>query len=176
LESHQIKSKDNCLETIVRDLSAACSEVRTISHNLNNFSLSMGDFENNIRAYVLSFENNNLKVSFQYTQNSNYNLSEEIKHHVLRIIQELVSNVVKHANASIMNVGLLINENMLIALIEDNGSGFDKSNTTQGIGLKNVQMRVNAMKGELEVFTLQGKSTQISIHVPLIEIHENTLA
>ena len=174
LETKKIVQKENSFDDILRDLSIACSEVRMISHNLNNFSLSMGDFKNSMKDYVMSFKTENLKVNFQFTQNITYELPEKTKHHILRIVQELVGNVVKHASASEMNVGIVINEDALTALIEDNGIGFDLNGEHNGIGLKNVQMRVNALKGELEVFSLEGKSTQILIHVPLnVLTHEN---
>jgi signal transduction histidine kinase len=140
LETKKIVQKENSFDDILRDLSIACSEVRMISHNLNNFSLSMGDFKNSMKDYVMSFKTERLKVNFQFTQNNTYELPEKTKHHILRIVQELVGNVVKHANASEMNVGIVINDETLTALIEDNGVGFDLNGEHNGIGLKNVQI------------------------------------
>lgn len=166
LESTLIQQKNEVLEPILKDLTTACSEVRTISHNLNNFSLSMGDFEVRLHDFITSFQSDHLRVRIDFTASPIVVIPEIVMHHLLRIVQELVGNVVKHSKASELMLGVVIDTETLVILVEDNGVGFDPSKKVGvGMGLKNVEVRLQAINGKMEIFSLSGKSTQLSIQL-----------
>lgn len=166
LESTYIQQKNEHLASILVDLTTACNEVRTISHNLNNFSLSMGDFEVRIQDFVTSFQSDQLRVQFDYVASSEVVITEIVMHHLLRIVQELVGNVIRHSKATELMVGVVIDEESLVILVEDNGIGFDANTTTgNGMGLKNVEVRLQSINGTMEIFSMPGKSTQLSIQL-----------
>ena len=80
-----------------------------------------------------------------------------------RIVQELLNNVVKHADATIVLVQIMRHDNNLNITIEDNGKGFDVSNSFKGDGLNNVRSRVDYLKGQLDIQSIPGKGTSIHI-------------
>ena len=86
-----------------------------------------------------------------------------------RVLQECVNNVIKHANADVLDISLIKESNEIIATIEDNGKGFDTSkiSTRDGIGLKNIFTRVEFLKGTVDLSSSPGKGTQITIYVPV---------
>ena len=95
-------------------------------------------------------------------------LENDLSMAAYRIIQESLSNVVKHANASHVTVSLLLidEKNIVEISIEDDGIGFDTENATTGIGLIGIQERVQAFKGQIDIQSKRGSGTKIVIKFP----------
>ncbi len=88
---------------------------------------------------------------------------------IFRIIQELLNNVVKHADATNCFINLTSYDNQLNIMIEDDGKGFHyvpKPNS-DGIGLYSIEQRINHMEGTFQVDSAIGRGTTINIDVPL---------
>ncbi|MBC7866280.1 MAG: tetratricopeptide repeat protein [Gloeobacteraceae cyanobacterium ES-bin-316] len=86
---------------------------------------------------------------------------------IYRIVQELVNNVVKHANASEVIVQLSMTDDKTVITVEDNGKGFDKSlllNST-GAGMSNIHFRVQYFNGTSDILTSAGHGTSINIEL-----------
>lgn len=90
---------------------------------------------------------------------------------IYRIVQELINNAVKHAEASVINVTVTANPLGLQFTVEDDGKGFDPSlNTTatwngSGLGLFNMENRARLLNGRLEYNSNVGKGSKITLHV-----------
>ena len=87
-----------------------------------------------------------------------------------RIIQEALSNVLKHAQATQVEVALtLMKEQQLLQIeVSDNGVGFDIHHNTEGIGITGMRERVAAFNSELELHSSAEEGTQIVIRLPLV--------
>ena len=86
-----------------------------------------------------------------------------------RVLQEAVNNVLKHAQADRLDISLLKDEEGNISLsIEDNGVGFDASSAQakRGMGLNNLQSRINFLKGKVEFDSHPGRGTLVSVYIP----------
>jgi len=88
-----------------------------------------------------------------------------------RVIQECVNNVMKHAQASQLDISIMKDKDGISASIEDNGKGFDTSSRQhfEGIGIKNILSRINYLRGTVEFDSSPGKGTLVAIHVPVSE-------
>jgi two-component system sensor histidine kinase UhpB len=86
-----------------------------------------------------------------------------------RLVQEALSNVVKHARASKTTVALFMveEENSLRIAIVDNGAGFDAGAASQGIGLIGMRERVYGCDGRIEIGSAAGQGTEITLTLPL---------
>ena len=86
-----------------------------------------------------------------------------------RIIQELINNILKYAQATKVFVQLSKFENELQIVVEDNGIGFDYNVAllSDGIGLKSISSRVESLKGEMDVNSVKDQGTSVSINLPL---------
>jgi signal transduction histidine kinase len=86
-----------------------------------------------------------------------------------RILQELCSNVVKHARASELLIQLLRDDQELTVIVEDNGRGFelDQARNKNGIGLSSIQSRVEYLNGVISWDSVPGQGTTVSIHLPV---------
>ncbi|RYY32646.1 MAG: sensor histidine kinase, partial [Sphingobacteriaceae bacterium] len=82
--------------------------------------------------------------------------------------QESVNNVMKHAQASRLDISLMRDEQAISLTIEDNGKGFDATNPEiyRGMGLSNLRSRINFLKGKVELSSAPGKGTLVSVHIP----------
>jgi PAS domain S-box-containing protein len=95
-------------------------------------------------------------------------LCDNIKLMLYRIVQEQVNNIIKHAEASKIVVRIEICENNLFLIIEDDGKGFNTAQKPKGIGLRNIESRVEFYKGKLAVFSQKGQGCRLAVSIPSI--------
>lgn len=88
---------------------------------------------------------------------------------VFRIVQEALTNVVRHAQASSVSVRLRTERSRCRLEIEDDGRGFDPAAVRRGLGLLGIEERVRAMGGSLSLATAAGRGTKFGIDIPLSE-------
>jgi len=145
------------------------SEVRNISHNLIPEELNFGIFP--------ALENLSDKVNASSKTKMEINIPEEIKEikfqkqnelSIYRIVQEVVNNMIKHADASSIDLSISKLENSLIINIKDNGKGLDDDSISKssGIGWKNINARVHMMDGKIKIESEKLAGTQIEITLP----------
>lgn len=97
-------------------------------------------------------------------------LDNKLEVSLFRMIQELCTNIIKHAKASEVNIYLTQHNGTDINLIiEDNGIGFDPKaiKSSDGMGLKSIEKKVEQMGGTFSIDTIMGKGTTIIIDIPL---------
>ncbi|TMK43281.1 MAG: GAF domain-containing sensor histidine kinase [Actinobacteria bacterium] len=87
--------------------------------------------------------------------------------HVIQIVREVLSNIARHAQPSVVSVKVEQRGGFFSLVIEDDGLGFDPSKVSRGHGLSNVEARVEALGGVLEILPRAGGGTRHSVRVPL---------
>ncbi|MBX2828392.1 MAG: sensor histidine kinase, partial [Flavobacteriaceae bacterium] len=99
----------------------------------------------------------------------NEKLEGSLEISIFRIIQELVTNIIKHAQASEAQISITQHEDVLNIIVEDNGKGFNprKKIKEDGMGLHSIEKRVEHLEGSLEVDAAPGRGTNILIDIPL---------
>lgn len=87
---------------------------------------------------------------------------------VYRIAQELLSNTLAHAGATAVTMRLHGQEDQLVFTYTDNGKGFDRQDTTakKGLGLRNIDSRVNMIKGSIMTESTPGNGVTVTIEIP----------
>ena len=88
---------------------------------------------------------------------------------IYRLVQEIVSNIRKHAGANTILLQLIGFKNEVNLIIEDNGQGFDyrEAVSKNGLGIKSINSRVDFLDGAIEWDSKPGNGTSISINIPL---------
>ena len=81
---------------------------------------------------------------------------------IYRILQEAISNIIKHSQANKVHIEILEHENYLMINISDNGKGLNNKNYS-GIGLENIKTRVSNLKGTILLKSNDGLSIEIKI-------------
>jgi len=149
-------------------LDSSIHEMRRVAHNLMPETLLKFGLDTALKDFC-SYINGSgvLKINYQSFGLENMKLEESVSVSVYRIIQELVSNIVKHANAGSAIVQLTFSGNMLSIEVEDDGKGFDfsKIEFKNGIGWRNIRSRLEYLNGKFEVKSLPGKGTSVRIEI-----------
>ncbi len=149
-------------------LDDAAMEVRSISHQMMPKILQEEGVVPAIADMLEKvFRNADLKYNFEHF-GIEKRLDEQIEIGLFRVCQELVSNIIKHAGASQVNVQLFRNAQMVVLLVEDNGKGFDtKSHNSNGIGLMNIRSRVETIHGEFNLEPSPASGVLATIRIPV---------
>ena len=85
-----------------------------------------------------------------------------------RILQELLNNTLKHAQATEVNISFQPDNQILSIIYQDNGKGFDiETLTKRGLGLKNIESRVNMIHGKLTYIPTVEKGVEVIVGVRL---------
>jgi signal transduction histidine kinase len=90
---------------------------------------------------------------------------------IYRVIQECVQNVLKHANATKLDVAMINENNEIDVTIEDNGVGFNTNDAdlTESNGIKNIRSRIEYLNGTLDINSNPGKGAMIALYIPLYQ-------
>lgn len=140
-------------------------EMRSISHQMMPNALIKSGLASAIKEFLSKIDQDVIKVSLE-TVGLNQRLDEQKETVLYRIIQETVNNVIKHAEATKLNIVLIKDDEGVSATIEDNGKGFEKSSLKEGIGISNMQSRIEFLKGTLDIDTAMGKGTLVAVFIP----------
>jgi two-component system, NarL family, sensor kinase len=149
-------------------LDSSINEMRRVAHNmmpeaLVRFGLdtALKDFCNDIN------QSGALKISYQSIGFEGILIDQTIAITLYRIVQELLNNSMKHANASSAIVQVTNSNNLLSITVEDDGKGFDINTLKEnkGIGWTNIQNRVEFLKGKLDIKTKEGEGTSVQIEL-----------
>ncbi|MEG4074836.1 sensor histidine kinase [Microcoleus sp. Pol14C2] len=93
-------------------------------------------------------------------------LSQEINTTLYRIVQESLTNIHKHADATMVTVGLQQHAGQIYLSIADNGKGFDPAQNTTGFGLQGMRERVAAAGGQFAIYSKSENGCRISVSLP----------
>lgn len=150
-------------------LDLAAGEVRNISHNLMSGVLAKFGLLpalEDLRTRIS--DTGKLKVNL-YTNNFKGALEGEQELQLYRIVQELMSNILKHSEAKETNIQLTESEGNVNLIVEDDGVGFNPETLGKksGIGLSNLKARVAKLDGTFHIDSGKGAGTTISIDIPV---------
>lgn len=148
----------------------AISEIRQISRSLVPGSISDLGLTASITDLVESIQlTKTIVVEFRHKGDIDANITDKCKLMIFRIIQEQVTNVLKHAEASALLIKLYADEDSVNLSVSDNGKGFDKEavKAKKGMGLYNIANRTELFNGTLNIVSSPGKGCKLNIHIPM---------
>jgi signal transduction histidine kinase len=98
-------------------------------------------------------------------------IDDAAKTGVYRIVQESLTNVARHSQASNVDIKVSVNDNILHVDIRDNGKGFDNAllNHPDSLGLLSLRERARMIGGKTDIKGTPGKGTEVIVEVPLVE-------
>lgn len=162
LEESAPKNIGNQTNQLLGMLDKAIEDTRQISHNLlsgvlTKFGLvaALKDLKNTVEGA------NRLSVHLSY---SNYHnpLTQEQELHLFRVLQELVSNTLKHADAGLIEIKLDRLRDQFQILFSDNGKGFDTHSQFEGIGIRNIESRLKTVGATWQIES-DSRGTKVKI-------------
>ena len=153
---------------IITLVDESCREIRTVSHNMMPNALLKNNLAEALQTFSSQVDHPNLKIQL-YTEGIEKKLDVNTETVLYRIIQECVNNVIKHANATTLDISVIKDNDGISATIEDNGKGFDYKHHdfSEGIGIKNIKSRMQYLKGTVEFVSSFNAGTLVSLHIPV---------
>jgi signal transduction histidine kinase len=94
-------------------------------------------------------------------------LPQEVEDTLYRLVQEALTNVVKHAGATEVSVSVVLEADRLEVNVEDNGRGIDPEGSSSGYGLVGMRERAALVGGTIEIASEPGRGTRVSASIPL---------
>ena len=91
----------------------------------------------------------------------------ELRKDIILIFKEIINNICKHANCTIVNISFYKENTTLILQIIDNGIGFDAINTNKGNGLNNLQQRAANINGKLQIIAAKNQGCKITLAIAI---------
>lgn len=158
---------DQLLKSAKELVLSAVNEIRNLSKSVlpptvgeKGLAASLDDLFDSIR-----------KIN-KYSFHTEWNMEEEklpenLKLTVFRIIQEQLNNIFKHARAKKIDAGINMSDDELVVFIRDDGRGFDPSANGKGVGLKNIRSRAELHNGNMNLKTVEGKGTELTVSFAL---------
>ncbi len=145
----------------------AVSEVRAIAHNLSSGLLEKYGLNEALQQLFQSIERSG-GIKFQmYLHPSVTGLGQNVALELYRMVQEMVSNTIKHANATEINLQTNLVDDIFNLIFEDNGAGFDVQKVKNGIGLFNLQKRAENINATLTIDSKPGRGTIVIIELKI---------
>ena len=171
LEKHRnkLENEEELFTKTGKLLEEAYQEVRTMAHAKNSGVIA----KKGLLPAVEKLARNASGASKLTIEVQDFGLTERIDNTleitIFRIIQELVTNIIKHANASEASISLTQHDTTLSIIVEDNGKGFNPRtmNDKDGMGLSSIEKRVEHLEGSMEVDSTPGNGTNILIDIPI---------
>ncbi len=166
------KSPENqaLIDKATKMLEQATGDVRKISHNMMPGLLTkLGFFEAVEELFENLEEMEGLNVECQVL-GKQFRFDENREIMLYRVIQEIVNNSLKHADAKNITMHIRIMEDNLDISYSDDGKGFDleEINKNSSIGLKSIQSRLDFLNGQMTVITKPGEGVGYSLNIPII--------
>ena len=147
----------------------ASHKIRDLSHTLVSSVLLKFGLKFAIKDIAEKYSNSVLNIDTNIKNTRRYEQNFEIK--VYNIAQEFANNILKHSNAANALIELREENKKLYITISDDGVGFDKNsiNIKDGLGINQIDARIQMMKGEFKIESSLNNGTRISIKLPIVE-------
>ena len=156
------------LQSVAAILETAQKDLRVLLLHLRPVELEEKSLVEGIQILLKELEDkSDLKVSLKHNVSK---LPKKIEEHIFRILQELISNTLRHAQASCLDVYLYQTDVEVQLKVVDNGIGFQLGSLDDlSYGLRNIKERVEDMAGTVQLLTAPKQGLAVDIRIPLLD-------
>ena len=155
------------MEKSAKYISICINEIRSISKRLSTPIIEDLNLAESIKDLVSSL-NLTDKINIHLDiKNVPKKLNHEIHLGIYRIIQEQLTNILKHADAKNVHISVGTASKNLLLTMKDDGNGFELKTKRKGIGISNMYARANSINAEIKIITSIGKGCLLELRVPV---------
>lgn len=177
LQKRDYEKAQTHLNELINTTSVLYTDIREAIFNLRNTDSHQGDFFNALQEYLTEYQQYyGLEVRFKVDDASSIEFTPEVGNQLIRVIQEALSNVRRHACAHIVWIQFWQEQGKVNLSIDDDGSGFDpneiatRDHSKQSYGLQIMQERIQTINGKLKIESEPGKGTKVLLQIPSVYI------
>ena len=172
IDAKDVTGKNDIESKLKSIIDNAIADMSRISHNISPHILEKYGLTVALENFLSELKiNKNIKFDLNFEKFNRFDLKKELT--IYRTISELINNTIKHAQATLITINIFILKNTLNLVYEDNGIGFsvdEKMLVKQGMGLKNIENRINSLEGVVVFDSCQSKGMKVTITIPYKEI------
>lgn len=146
------------------------AELRRMIYDLRPEVLDQLGLVPALRSYIRNrLEEQNIQVNLSI-QGLKDRLPSQMEITLFRVVQEAVTNILRYAKATVVDIDLTATESAVTVTVKDNGQGFDVDKTlrsTESWGLRGIRERASVINGELTIESKAGQGTRLQLRIPL---------
>jgi signal transduction histidine kinase len=165
---HFVEERDELIPKSLNVIALAINEIRKLSRILIVSDISEIGLQkavNEMIANIISVKKMQISLCMEnFPENK---IDADVKITIYRILQEQLTNILKHANASSVYIDLKKEEKQITLEIGDNGKGFDPTLHRKGFGSTNINSRVSLYDGEVKIDSAPGKGCTLKVTLQL---------
>ncbi|MGZ6539725.1 MAG: PAS domain S-box protein [Bacteroidia bacterium] len=160
--------KENLITQSLDYVQKAVDELRNISRNLTPSELKMNGLSAALKVFAEKlYIPKSFEVKLVIGELNEAKINQPLKLAVYRIVQEVINNIIKHANATNVAIHLSETDNNLKLTVTDNGKGVDLLAIKKGLGIINIYNRAENFGGSAEIISSPGKGCTWNVLIPL---------
>lgn len=172
MKENLIMTPDNAqaFERSIDMLDSSIREMRRVAHNMMPEMLLKYGLDTALKEFCAEIDRSGtMRLKYQSMGLNTAAIEQTVSVTVYRIVQELVNNAIRHAEAHNAVVQMHVQENLLAITVEDDGRGFDTALLQQsaGMGWRNIQSRIDFLKGTMDVRSEKGNGTSVMIEIKM---------
>ncbi len=166
--STQIHQK--AYNTFIECLDNMYQQIREISRDLTSKEICQTLFTDYINEYIDTIRkvSKPIIVFIPHPEEEVNSIENTKKIEIFRIIQELLTNALKHANAQAIEICLNTYKDVIEIIFEDDGVGFDQNGKSQGMGLENISERLVILNASMDIDSMINRGVAIRIRIPIL--------
>ena len=161
------------LQVVCQTLTQSISDIRTLTFELASPILPVLGLEKTVRAWLRDHVEQKHAIATKFVDDGQSKpLDEDMQAMLFRCIRELLVNVIKHAEASLITVSISRHDNYIHICVEDNGKGLspdrlDETSSEAGFGLFSIRERLAHFQGTLQIDSCPGQGCKAYLIAPL---------
>lgn len=164
--NEKLKDKLSSISSFTGD---TIHQLRDTIWAMNKNEISIDDLHTRILSFIEKAKLAVPEINFdtESSIDNHHNFSSLSGINIFRVIQEAINNAIKYANCNSIDIKLTKKEDLFMAIIKDNGKGFNMSGITIGNGFYNMEKRMTEIGGSVEIESKEKIGTKITIEVLL---------
>ena len=171
LKSRRVHEGEQAKKDFQETITQTISEIRHLSKEMSPRNLNTYGLQKAVKFYIEGIADYcDLHIKYQWDPEIERRLSEAASLNIFRIIQEALTNIIRHANAELVHIHGALNQHLITIQVQDDGEGFDEDVESDGIGIKNMRARADAMNADL---TIDGTGNGTTITLKLKSEHND---
>jgi len=172
IDLYKVEETESKLAASRHLITKAIQDLRNLSRTSNIDFIHEAGLAASIECQLHFLQKTGLYLTFFNASDTWYESEPDTEIVLFRVVQELLSNIVKHADATAIEVNMDYRQDALVIAVKDNGKGFRQpmeyagAHHGKGLGLRNMRKRIGAIHGRFHIDSLPGRGTRIQIEVP----------